>query len=257
MEYALCRTIPQFPMSSQVCCPDCSWCRRSCPPWRTGPWCPPGDPDDVNDDGEGDGLAIQLLFQDDYDNNDDDDDDDDDDFTQAVLLSQATWSEMSSSIARITHLIFHHDDNYDDVEDVGDYDNENNWCWFWSQWLYFAFGSWHPFQSLTLWARGTMSKRRMLKIDLVSITSESRWGKIKRLSRRRRKNWDRDISIIKRIKSHCAFVSCFYILGMHFYFKPETNCTVGLNNKGHYWGNPCSNLSLGGFGHHDNLEQAT
>ena len=131
MEYALCRTTPQFPRSSQVCCPDCSWCHRSCPPWRTGPWCPPGDPDDVNDDDEGDGLAIQVRFKDVYDNDDDDDDNDDDndddDFTQAVLLSQATWSEMSSSIARITHLITH------------DY----SWWWWW-------WWCWWPLSSVSL-----------------------------------------------------------------------------------------------------------
>ena len=61
-----------------------------------------------------------MRFKDVYDNNDDDD------FTQAVLLSQATWSEMSSSIARITHLMTHDEDDDDEDDDDEDDDNEDD-----------------------------------------------------------------------------------------------------------------------------------
>ena len=69
-----------------------------------------------------------MCFKDVYDNddNDVDDNDDDDDFTQAVLLSQATWSEMSSSIARITHLMTHDEDDDDEDDDDEDDDNEDD-----------------------------------------------------------------------------------------------------------------------------------
>ena len=68
-----------------------------------------------------------MCFKDVYDNddNDVDDNDDDGDFTQAVLLSQATWSEMSSSIARITHLMTHNKDDDDDDDHAGDEDDDD------------------------------------------------------------------------------------------------------------------------------------
>ena len=83
--------------------------------------------------------------------------------TQAVLLSQATWSEISSSIARITHLMICGTtleiDAVDTFESTNDFVLEMKLLFFvLNSYPYFAFGSLHPFQSL--WTRGAMSRRR-------------------------------------------------------------------------------------------------
>ena len=53
MEYAPCRTIPQFPKSCRGSRRVSSWCHISCPPWRTAPLCQPDDTDDADDGGGG------------------------------------------------------------------------------------------------------------------------------------------------------------------------------------------------------------